>query len=152
QRFKPNPHFFYNLLSATCAEGMVRESKLYYGLMRDMGFVANNRVFQEMLDMYIGAEDNMVDALMVFEDTHEAGYKPRDTLANRMTYACMRLGDPELMHKALDLLLLTANVVTPQTVQNVLYMATRKRDEEIAIKMWTVAQQWGHKFSDVSYA
>lgn len=38
----------------------------------------------------------------------------------------------------------------PQTVQNVLYMATRKRDEEMAIKMWTVAQQWGHKFSDVS--
>lgn len=40
-----------------------------------------------------------------------AGYKPRDTLANRLTYACMRLGDAEMVHKALDLLLLTANVV-----------------------------------------
>lgn len=45
------------------------------------------------------------------------GYKPRDTLANRLTYACMRLGDPELMHKALDLLLLGANVVVSRPRQ-----------------------------------
>lgn len=53
QRFKPNPQFFFNLLSATCAEGMVAESKLYYGVMRDMGFDPTNNTLQNMLDMYI---------------------------------------------------------------------------------------------------
>lgn len=53
QRFKPNPHFFFNLLSATCAEGMVAESKLYFGVMTDMGFDSSHHVFQCMLDMFI---------------------------------------------------------------------------------------------------
>lgn len=34
-------------------------------------------------------------------------------------------------------------------MQNVLYMATRKRDSELATKMWVAAQGWGHTFSDV---
>lgn len=37
--------------------------------------------------------------------------KPRDALMNKLTYACMRQGEPELMHKTLDLLLLTGNIV-----------------------------------------
>lgn len=60
QKFKPNPHFFYNLLTATSAEGLVKESKLYYGLMRDMGFVANNRVFHNLTDMYIEVSKSRV--------------------------------------------------------------------------------------------
>lgn len=37
--------------------------------------------------------------------------KPRDALMNKLTYACMRQGEPELMHETLDLLLLTSNIV-----------------------------------------
>ncbi|CAN0475570.1 unnamed protein product, partial [Scytosiphon promiscuus] len=54
---KPNPEFFFNLLSATCAEGMVAESKLYYGVMRDIGFDPNHQTFQSMMDMYIRVRD-----------------------------------------------------------------------------------------------
>ncbi|CAN0137781.1 unnamed protein product, partial [Ectocarpus sp. 12 AP-2014] len=151
KRFKPNPQFFFNLLSATCAEGMVAESKLYYGIMRDMGFDPTNNTLQNMLDMYI-REDRLVDALRVVEDTHHAGMKPRDALMNKLTYACMRHGEPELMHKTLDLLLLTGNIVNPMTVKNVLYMATRRRDDDMATKMWVAAQQWGHRFSQADYS
>ncbi|CAM9951523.1 unnamed protein product, partial [Ectocarpus sp. 12 AP-2014] len=151
KRFKPNPQFFFNLLSATCAEGMVAESKLYYGIMRDMGFDPTNNTLQNMLDMYI-REDRLVDALRVVEDTHQSGMKPRDALMNKLTYACMRQGEPELMHKTLDLLLLTGNIVNPMTVKNVLYMATRRRDDDMATKMWVAAQQWGHRFSQADYS
>lgn len=37
----------------------------------------------------------------------------------------------------------------PMTVKNVLYMATRRRDDDMATKMWVAAQQWGHRFSQV---
>ncbi|CAM9167910.1 unnamed protein product, partial [Ectocarpus sp. 4 AP-2014] len=151
KRFKPNPQFFFNLLSATCAEGMVAESKLYYGIMRDMGFDPTNITLQNMLEMYI-REERLVDALRVVEDTHQAGMKPRDALMNKLTYACMRQGEPELMHKTLDLLLLTGNIVNPMTVKNVLYMSTRRRDDDMATKMWVAAQQWGHRFSQADYS
>lgn len=36
------------------------------------------------------------------------------------------------------------------TVQNVLYMASRKKDADLATKMWVLAQGWNHEFSDVS--
>ena len=39
------------------------------------------------------------------------GHKARDSLANKLTYTCMRHGDPELMHKAIDLLQVTGNTV-----------------------------------------
>lgn len=35
----------------------------------------------------------------------------KDPLANKLTYTCMRHGDPEVMHKALDLLQLTGNAL-----------------------------------------
>lgn len=35
------------------------------------------------------------------------------------------------------------------TVQNVLYMAWRQRDDDMATKIWVAAQQWGHRFSQV---
>ncbi|CAB1117756.1 unnamed protein product [Ectocarpus sp. CCAP 1310/34] len=151
KRYKPNPQFFFNLLSATCAEGMVAESKLYYGIMRDMGFDPTNNTLQNMLDMYI-REERLVDALRMVEDTHQAGMKPRDVLMNKLTYSCMRQGEPELMHKMLDLLLLTGNIVNPMTVKNVLYMASRRRDDDMATKMWVAAQQWGHRFCQADYS
>lgn len=39
------------------------------------------------------------------------GMKPRDALMNKLTYACMRQGEPELMHKVLDHLLVTGSIV-----------------------------------------
>eukprot|EP00752_Nemacystus_decipiens_P002939 g2733.t2 len=151
KRYQPNPQFFFNLLSATSAEGMVSESKLYYGIMRDRGFEPSNNVYQSLLDMFL-REDRLVDALRIVEDTHQAGMKPRDALMNKLTYACMRQGEPELMHKTLDLLLLTSNVVNPLTVKNVLYMATRRRDDDMATKIWVAAEQWGHRFSQADYS
>ncbi|CAM9954841.1 unnamed protein product, partial [Hapterophycus canaliculatus] len=150
QRYKPNPEFFFNLLSATCAEGMVAESKLYYGVMRDIGFDPNHQTFQSMMDMYI-RENMLSDAARVIEDIQRAGMKPRDALMNRLTYACMRQGEPELMHKVLDHLLVTGSIVNAMTVKNVLYMATRRRDDEMATKIWVAAQRWGHKFSQVGF-
>lgn len=39
---------------------MVSESKLYYGVMRDMGYEPSNNVFQSMLDLFIRVSERFV--------------------------------------------------------------------------------------------
>lgn len=38
---------------------MVSESKLYYGVMRDMGYNPSNNVFQSLLDMFVRVSERL---------------------------------------------------------------------------------------------
>lgn len=62
QKFRPTRIFMCDLLMATSKEGLVEETKLFYGLMKAMEFVGNAKVLFSVLQLFLEVSERAWEA------------------------------------------------------------------------------------------
>ncbi|CAM9191326.1 unnamed protein product [Discosporangium mesarthrocarpum] len=149
--FNLTPAILSFLVMATARSKMLTECTGYYELLLKLDMTVSTRAYQAYMNLLLASEGSIRDALSVADKSKEQGVSVSHSVVNRLVYSCLRKGSMEDIHRALDYAAHFKNVLTPLTVQNLLFSASKNHDVNLLTKTWITASAFGHTFSELDY-